>query len=89
MKKNIKPIVFCIIIVAVIAAVALLPVKDWLVKALQWTQQLGIWGPIFVVAFYICRHDYRFDRQRIGSLCSFYGCPNIWTQLDIKKNRNE
>ena len=53
MKKNIKPIALGIIIVAVIAAVALLPVKDWLIKALQWTQQLGIWGPIFVVAFYI------------------------------------
>jgi len=52
-KKNIKLIALCIIIVAVIAATALLPVKDWLVKVLQWTQGLGIWGPIFVVAFYI------------------------------------
>ena len=53
MKKNIKLIVLCIIIVAVIAATALVPVKDWLVKVLQWTQGLGIWGPVFVAAFYI------------------------------------
>lgn len=53
MKKNIKLIPLCIIIVAVIAATVLVPVKDWLVKVLQWTQGLGIWGPIFVAAFYI------------------------------------
>ena len=53
MKKNIKLIALCIIIVAVIAATALLPVKDWLIKALDWTQGLGIWGPVFVIAFYI------------------------------------
>ena len=53
MKKNIKLIVLCIIIVAIIASIALLPVKDWLIKALQWTQNLGVWGPIFVVAFYM------------------------------------
>jgi len=52
-KKNIKLIALCIIIVAVIAATALVPVKDWLVKVLQWTQGLGIWGPVFVAAFYI------------------------------------
>ena len=53
MKKNIKLIILCIVIVVIIAAVALLPMKDWLVKVLQWTQALGIWGPVFVVAFYI------------------------------------
>ncbi len=53
MKKNIKLIALCIIIVAVIAATALLPVKAWLVGVLQWTQGLGIWGPVFVAAFYI------------------------------------
>ena len=53
MKKNIKLITLCIIIVAVIATVAMLPVKDWIVKVLHWIQQLGAWGPIFVAAFYI------------------------------------
>ncbi len=53
MKKNIKLIVLCIIIIAIVAAGVLLPIKDWLVNVLQWTQDLGIWGPIFVAAFYI------------------------------------
>ena len=53
MKKNIKLVALCIIIVAVIAAAALLPMKDWLVKVLQWTQGLGVWGPIVVIVFYI------------------------------------
>jgi uncharacterized membrane protein YdjX (TVP38/TMEM64 family) len=52
-KKNIKLTALCIILLAMIAAVALLPVKDWLVNMLQWTQGLGILGPIFVAAFYI------------------------------------
>jgi uncharacterized membrane protein YdjX (TVP38/TMEM64 family) len=52
-KKNIKLIVLCIIIIAIIAAGVLLPIKDWLVNMLQWTQGLGVWGPIFVAAFYI------------------------------------
>ena len=51
MNKNIKLIALCVIIIAVIAAVVLLPIKDWLVEVLQWTQGLGILGPVFVVAF--------------------------------------
>lgn len=41
------------VVAALIAAVALLPVKQWLVRLLEWTQGLGIWGPLFVVVFYI------------------------------------
>jgi uncharacterized membrane protein YdjX (TVP38/TMEM64 family) len=52
-KKNNKVILLCIIVLALIIAVTLLPVKDWLVKLLQWTQGLGVWAPIFVAAFYI------------------------------------
>ncbi len=40
-------------IIALLTAAILLPVKDWFVEALQWIQGLGVWGPIFVVAFYI------------------------------------
>lgn len=53
MKKNIKFIILCVFIVALLTAAILLPVKDWFVEALQWIQGLGVWGPIFVVAFYI------------------------------------
>jgi len=31
----------------------LLPVRQYLVDALEWTQSLGAWGPIFVALFYI------------------------------------
>jgi len=31
----------------------LLPVRDWLISLLDWTQGLGFWGPVFVAAFYV------------------------------------
>jgi uncharacterized membrane protein YdjX (TVP38/TMEM64 family) len=37
----------------VFAAVHFLPIKESILAALQWTQGLGYWGPIFVVGFYI------------------------------------
>ncbi len=48
-----KTVLWAAIIVAVIAGTVLLPVKDWLAEALEWTQGLGIWGPVVVVAFHI------------------------------------
>ena len=29
------------------------PVKDYLISALEWTQGLGFWGPLFVAGFYV------------------------------------
>ena len=52
-SKYTKFIVLVIIILVVIAGTIFLPVKDWLIKSLEWTQGLGIWGPVFVAAFYI------------------------------------
>jgi uncharacterized membrane protein YdjX (TVP38/TMEM64 family) len=52
-KKNIKIIVLVMIVGAFIVATFLLPVKDWLINGLEWTRSLGIWGPVFVVLFYI------------------------------------
>ena len=48
-----KAIIFAIIIVGVITGTIFLPVKDWLIRGLEWTQELGVWGPVFVIAFYI------------------------------------
>ncbi|MHC4203557.1 MAG: TVP38/TMEM64 family protein [Planctomycetota bacterium] len=48
-----KAVIFAIIIVGVITGTIFLPVKDWLIKGLEWTQGLGIWGPVFVIAFYV------------------------------------
>ena len=53
MNKNTKLIMLGTILVAIVAAVFLLPVKDWLVRALEWTEGLGFWAPAFVAAFYI------------------------------------
>ncbi len=52
-KKITKIIILVIIILCVIAGAIFLPVKDWLIKSLEWTQGLGILGPVFVAAFYI------------------------------------
>ncbi|MCP4609101.1 MAG: TVP38/TMEM64 family protein [Planctomycetes bacterium] len=52
-KKITTIIILVIIILAVIAGTRFLTTKDWLIKSLEWTQELGIWGPVFVVAFYI------------------------------------
>lgn len=48
-----KAVLWGLIIAGVIVGTVLLPVKDWLIGALEWTQGLGIWGPVFVVAFYV------------------------------------
>ncbi len=52
-RKITKVIVLAIIIAGVITGTIFLPVKDWLIKSLEWTQGLGFWGLVFVAAFYI------------------------------------
>jgi pyruvate/2-oxoglutarate dehydrogenase complex dihydrolipoamide dehydrogenase (E3) component/uncharacterized membrane protein YdjX (TVP38/TMEM64 family) len=42
-----------LIALILVASVALLPVKQYLAAALVWTQGLGVWGPLFVVGFYV------------------------------------
>lgn len=48
-----KGFLYAIVIASVITGTIFLPVKDWLIRGLEWTQGLGIWGPVFVIAFYI------------------------------------
>ncbi len=50
---GIKLTVAGLILAGVVFCVVFFPVKDWLIKALEWTQDLGVWGPVFVVMFYI------------------------------------
>lgn len=52
MKINLKNIAIVVVIVALIKVLLLLPVRDWFLKALEWTQGLGTWGPVFAVVFY-------------------------------------
>jgi uncharacterized membrane protein YdjX (TVP38/TMEM64 family) len=53
MNKNGKLIMLGMVLIAIVAAVLFLPVKDWLIRALEWTEGLGFWAPVFVAAFYI------------------------------------
>ena len=53
MNKYLKLIILVLIVAALVAALFLLPAKDWLIKALEWTQGMGTWGPACVVLFYI------------------------------------
>jgi len=52
-KTLTKVVILIIIIAGVITGTIFLPVKDWLIKSLEWTQGLGFLGFVFVVAFYI------------------------------------
>lgn len=51
--KWVRLIILALVIAGLIAALVFLPIKQWLIQALQWTQGLGMWGPVFVVLFYI------------------------------------
>ena len=48
-----KTLIWAVIIAGVITGLVLLPFKQWLVVALEWTQGLGIWAYAFVVAIYV------------------------------------
>jgi pyruvate/2-oxoglutarate dehydrogenase complex dihydrolipoamide dehydrogenase (E3) component/uncharacterized membrane protein YdjX (TVP38/TMEM64 family) len=52
-KQNRKWLILLAVLVLLIIALSVLPVKQWLVSALEWTEGLGLWGPVFVAAFYI------------------------------------
>jgi len=41
------------VVVALVAAVALLPVKEGLVAFLDWSRGLGVWGPIALTGLYV------------------------------------
>ena len=48
-----KLIIWVLVIAGVITGIILLPVKDLLIRALEWVEGLGFWGPLFVVVFYV------------------------------------
>jgi pyruvate/2-oxoglutarate dehydrogenase complex dihydrolipoamide dehydrogenase (E3) component/uncharacterized membrane protein YdjX (TVP38/TMEM64 family) len=51
--RAVKLIVLVGILSALVAAFWLLPLKQFMAAVLEWTQGLGAWGPVFVVAFYV------------------------------------
>jgi len=46
-------VALAVAIVVLTVVVITLPVGDWLKALLDWTEQLGVWGPVIVAAFYI------------------------------------
>ena len=42
-----------IVIGAIVAAAFLLPVREYLIRFLESVNELGIWGPVLVIAFYV------------------------------------
>lgn len=48
-----KLIILIVVVLGLLLAAKFLPVKDYILSALQWAQSLGIWGPVFVAIFYI------------------------------------
>ncbi|MCK4753414.1 MAG: TVP38/TMEM64 family protein [Planctomycetes bacterium] len=53
MGKNLKRVILLVALAVLVASIFVLPLKDWLVKGLEWAEGLGFWGPVFVVAFYM------------------------------------
>lgn len=49
----IKLAVLAIVVAGLVAASFFLPLKQYMIDALEWTQNLGTWAPMFVGAFYI------------------------------------
>lgn len=52
-NRYIKPAIAALLVLAIVVGLLVFPVKQYLVAALEWTQSLGAWGPIFVAIFYI------------------------------------
>jgi uncharacterized membrane protein YdjX (TVP38/TMEM64 family) len=51
--RYLKPMVGVLFVLVVAIGLWVLPVKQYLVAVLEWTQSLGAWGPIFVTVFYV------------------------------------
>jgi uncharacterized membrane protein YdjX (TVP38/TMEM64 family) len=52
-KSVLRFTLLALVAVAIFAGILLLPVRQYLVDTLEWTQGLGAWGPIFVALFYV------------------------------------
>ena len=52
-KSSLRFVMIVLAVTAIVAGISLLPLKQYLVNVLEWTQSLGAWGPIFVALFYI------------------------------------
>ena len=46
-------VILVVVLAGLITAALFLPLKDYVISVLEWTQSLGWWGTIFMAAFYI------------------------------------
>ena len=52
-NRNIRLALIGVILAGLVVTSFFLPVKDYVIAVLEWTQGLGFWGPFFLAAFYI------------------------------------
>ena len=52
-SRWVKLVVLVLVLGGLTVASVFLPVKDYVIAVLEWTQGLGFWGPLVVAAFYI------------------------------------
>lgn len=52
-KSSFRLVFVAFVVVTIIAGTLLLPIRQYLLDALEWAQGLGAWGPMFVALFYI------------------------------------
>jgi len=48
-----RTMVLALVALAVIAAIVLLPLKEWLGQTVDWVESLGSWGPVALIVIYI------------------------------------
>ena len=51
--SRIRLVMICLLIIGIIAALYFLPVKEYILTALKWTESLGFWAPLTVIGIYI------------------------------------
>lgn len=52
-KPAFRFVLIAIVIATILAGTLFLPIRQYLVNILAWTQGLGVWGPVFLALFYI------------------------------------
>jgi len=53
MGKGLVILILSLLVLLVIAGALHLPIGAWLQRLLEWTEQLGVWGPLALVGIYI------------------------------------
>jgi uncharacterized membrane protein YdjX (TVP38/TMEM64 family) len=52
-KNGLRLLLLAVIVICAALAIFFLPVKDWILRGLEWTEGLGLWAAFFIAAFYL------------------------------------